>query len=88
MFEEINEQVDVLVSFKREHNQVKVLPHTVNWRGKHYKLDTMGLHHPALRGREYIHIFEFATSSIKFTLELHTNTLEWILAEVYYDYSS
>jgi hypothetical protein len=88
MFERVNETVDVLVGFRHKKQSVQVLPYVLDWRGKRYRLKTMGLHHPARRGRQIIHVFEFACGSTKFKLELNTEVLEWKLTEVYHDYST
>ena len=85
MFEKVNEPVRVLAGFDKRENQVRVIPYLLDWRGKRYKLEIMGLHHPARRGKKYMHIFEFSSGAIKFRLELDAETLEWNLAEVYYD---
>lgn len=85
MFEEVNEPVRVLAGFDRQAGRVKVTPYLLDWRGQRYKLEIMGLHHPARRGKKYLHIFEFSSGSVKFQLELDTETLEWNLAEVYHD---
>jgi hypothetical protein len=88
MFEKVNEAVNVLVGFSTTKAGVRVLPYLIDWRGKRYKLEVMGLHHPARRGTDFLHIFEFSSGNTKFKLELNTETLEWNLAEVYHDYSA
>ncbi|HUC87125.1 MAG TPA: hypothetical protein VMR75_02245 [Candidatus Saccharimonadales bacterium] len=86
MFETINEPVAVLAGFSHKNGQVRVLPYLLDWRNQRYKLDVMGLHHPAKRGKKFLHVFEFTSGSTKFKLELDTETLSWCLAEVYHDY--
>jgi hypothetical protein len=85
MFETINEPVAVLAGFGHKNGQVRVLPYLLDWRSQRYRLDVMGLHHLARRGKQLIHIFEFTSGSTKFKLELDTETLTWNLVEVYYD---
>lgn len=85
MKEEINQAVEVIASFKRgPRNTVKVIPHLMNWSGKRYKLDKMGLYHPERRGSKLVHIFSFSSGNTAFRLELNPETLEWTLAESYY----
>jgi len=76
----------LLAGFDRKKGQVQVTPYLLDWRGQRYKLEIMGLHHPARRGNKYLHVFEFSSGSVKFQLELDTETLEWNLAEIYHDY--
>jgi hypothetical protein len=85
MFETVQEPVKVLASFSTVNNQTHVLPHAMEWRGRRYRLDTMGLYHPARRGKRFLHVLEFSSGSTKFQLELDAETLIWNLTEVYYD---
>jgi hypothetical protein len=85
VFETINQPVQVLAGFGYRNNQVRVLPYLLDWRGQRYRLDTMGLHHVARRGKQLLHVFEFTSGATKFKLELDTELLIWNLAEVYYD---
>lgn len=95
MFERVDEPVEVLVGFKQQSHSGKgssksstrVLPYLLSWRGSRYKLDIMGLHHPARKGINRIHFFEFTSGNTKFKLELDSETLEWRLVEVYYEHS-
>ena len=86
MLEAINEPVSVLASFGRApHGVVKVLPHRLRWRGRTYEVETFGLYHPERRGTKRLHIFSFASESTNFRVELDPETLEWTLAEIYYE---
>jgi hypothetical protein len=85
MFEAVNEAVRVLVGFSHHQGQAQVVPYIMDWRNQRYRLGIMGLHHPARHGNRYVHIFEFSVDTIKFKLELDTETLIWTLTEVYYD---
>lgn len=87
MFEKVDEPVEVLVGFKRRPGAIRVLPYRLNWRGNQYKLDIMGLHHPARKGVNRIHLFEFTSGNTKFKVEMDSETLEWRLVEIYHDYS-
>ena len=88
MFEQVHEPVHVLAGFRHRPNRIQVLPYVMDWRGKRYRLDIMGLHHPARRGAQNFHIFEFSSGNNKFTLELNPETLGWTLTEVYHEYSA
>ena len=87
MTDAINEPVAVLVSFNRGQNGVvKVVPQAMQWRGKRYVLEKMGLHHPEKRGNKKLHVFSFSSGPTTFRLELDPETLEWTLAEAFYGY--
>lgn len=86
MLEKVNEPISVIASFARgPQNTVRVLPYLIKWRRKSYKVDTFGLYHPERRGAKRIHIFSFSSGSTNFRIELDPETLEWTLAEVYYE---
>lgn len=85
MLEKPHDQVEVLASFRHgPGHAVKVTPHLMNWRGKRYPLEKMGLYHPERRGTKRVHIFSFSSGATAFRLELDPDTLEWTLAEVFY----
>jgi hypothetical protein len=85
--ETINESVAVLASFRKRPDigTITVTPHVLEWRGRRYKLATMGLHHPERRGTKRFHIFSFAAEGTSFRVELDPDTLEWTLVEVFYE---
>jgi hypothetical protein len=81
----MSEPVSVLASFAPgPRGLVRVTPHIMKWRGKRWKLDTMGLYHPEKRGTKRIHIFSFSADETAFRVELDPETLEWKLTEVFY----
>lgn len=85
MTESIQEPVAILASFNRgAGGVVKVIPQAMQWRGRRYPVDTMGLYHPEKRGNKRLHIFSFSSGPTSFRLELDPETLEWTLAEVFY----
>jgi hypothetical protein len=88
MFERVNEPVRILAGFEQDGPRVRVRPYLIDWRDKRYKVEIMGLHHPAKRGDQNFHVFEFSSGNTKFAVELNTETLAWTLTEVYYDYSA
>jgi hypothetical protein len=85
MREEHDDQVSVLASFAPgPRNTVRVTPHLMKWRGKRWRLETMGLYHPEKRGNKRLHIFSFSSGETAFRVELDPETLEWRLKEAYY----
>ena len=85
MHEDCDELVSVLASFAPgPRNTVRVTPHLLKWKGKRYRLGTMGLYHPEKRGEKRLHIFSFSSGETAFRVELDSETLEWRLREVYY----
>ena len=85
MSEEFDDQVSVLASFAPgPRNTMRVTPHLIKWRGRRYRLDTMGLYHPERRGSKRMHIFSFSSGLTAFRVELDPETLEWRLKEVFY----
>jgi len=85
MREECDEQVSVLASFAPGPKQtVRVTPHLLKWKGRRYRLGTMGLYHPERRGNKRVHIFSFSSGETAFRVELDPDSLEWTLQEVFY----
>lgn len=85
MREECDDVVSVLASFAPgPRNVMRVTPHILKWKGRRYRLETMGLYHPERRGAKRIHIFSFSSGSTAFRLELDPETLEWRLKEAFY----
>lgn len=85
MREECDELVSVLASFAPgPRNTMRVTPHLMKWKGRRYRLSTMGLYHPEKRGVKRLHIFSFSSGETAFRVEMDPETLEWRLREVYY----
>ncbi len=86
MREELDDQVSVLASFAPgPRNTMRVTPHIMKWKGRRWRLETMGLYHPEKRGNKRLHIFSFSSGETAFRVELDPETLEWRLKEAYYD---
>jgi len=64
---------------------MRVTPHLLKWKGRRYRLETMGLYHPERRGTKRVHVFSFSSAAVAFRVELDSETLEWTLKEVYYE---
>jgi len=85
MREQTHDDVEVLASFKHgPAGAAQVTPHLMNWHGKRYPLQTMGLYHPERRGTKRVHIFSFSSGPTAFRVELDPDTLIWTLVEVFY----
>jgi hypothetical protein len=85
MREEMDDQVSVLASFAPgPRNTVRVTPHVMKWKGRRWRLETMGMYHPEKRGNKRLHIFSFSSGLTAFRVELDSETLEWRLKEAYY----
>jgi hypothetical protein len=85
MHEQLDDQVSVLASFAPgPRNTMRVTPHLMKWKGRRWRLSTMGLYHPERRGNKQIHIFSFSSSDTAFRVELDPETLEWRLKEAFY----
>jgi len=85
MREEHDDQVSVLASFAPgPRNTMRVTPHLMKWRGRRWRLETMGLYHPEKRGNKRMHIFSFSSGDTAFRVEMDPETLEWRLKEAYY----
>jgi hypothetical protein len=86
MNEIVGEPIAILATFNRgPQGVVKVIPQAMQWRGKRYSMDKMGLYHPERRGNKRLHIFSFSSGTMAFRIELDPETLEWTLAEVFYE---
>lgn len=80
MPESIDESVSVaLVSNHATHT---VLPYSIQWRGRSYKIQNVGLHHTVREGRVLLHMFSVTDGNTFFRLQFNTETLGWRLLEV------
>lgn len=85
MREECHEPVNVMAVFtRRPPAGVRIVPIAMEWRGKRWRVDVMGLYHPERRGTKRIHIFGFSSGQTAFRIELDPDSLEWTLVEVFY----
>lgn len=80
MPESIDESVSVtLLSNAHAHT---VLPYSIQWRGRSYKIQNVGLHHTVREGRVLLHMFSVTDGNTFFRLQFNTETLGWKLLEV------
>lgn len=80
MPEPIDESVSVaLLSNAQAHT---VLPYSIQWRERSYKIQNVGLHHTVREGRVLLHMFSVTDGNTFFRLQFNTETLGWRLLEV------
>jgi hypothetical protein len=78
--EDINEPIEILASFKRTTRGTAVAkPEIMNWRGRRYQIDQLGLRYPTTKGRRTMHRFTFAHDNTMFELEFDSEQLTWQL---------
>jgi hypothetical protein len=81
MGEQLNEKVSVITVYDRETGSI--LPKRIKWHNREYTITKLGYHHTVRFGRALMHIFHVTDGSTAFRLRLDTETLHWILEEVY-----
>ena len=72
----------VSVGITFDHVKRKVIPRWVQWEGRLYPVEKIGLHHTFREGRTLFHIFSVASKTLFFRLVLNTDTLAWRLEEI------
>lgn len=77
----INEDVSVITVYNAQRKTV--IPAKIAWRGREYHIEKLGYHHKTRQGNTLLHVFSVSTPTIAFRLQLNTETLHWILEEVY-----
>jgi hypothetical protein len=80
MIQKINSPVSVIMDFN--HNQQKLRPMQIQWQGKDWRIEKMGLHHHYYQGKKMIHIFSVVANGMFFKLKLDTENLFWNLLEI------
>ena len=81
MNEIINEKVSVISSYNRDTSSV--MPKKIRWQARNYLITSVSYHHIVREGRKLLHIFHCTDGSLDFRLRLDTETLHWMLEEVY-----
>jgi hypothetical protein len=82
MTESINEKVSVITIFKHSPLKNEVIPYSVKWQGRNYKINKVGFHHLTREGRNVFHIFTVSTENLDFRLKFDSQNMHWILEEV------
>lgn len=87
MNEIINEKVSVRFFYDRNTN--RALPEEVIWQGRQYIVRQVAYHWPVRRGRKLVHIFSVVTeNNTSFKLVYDTESLYWILEEVFDEFAN
>ncbi len=81
MHELLNDPVDVMVSFADN----RVLPRTMRWNQKDYKIENINLVHTVREGRKKVFYFSVSDLNNYFKLKLDPENLDWRLVELYTD---
>ncbi|HLC63785.1 MAG TPA: hypothetical protein VJK25_00350 [Patescibacteria group bacterium] len=79
MYDQINEPVEVVASFK----QNEIMPKFFVWRRKMYKVDKVHLVHTSRQGSHTLFHFSITGQNNYFQLVFNPFTLTWILASLY-----
>ncbi|HSX02284.1 MAG TPA: hypothetical protein VLI05_03115 [Candidatus Saccharimonadia bacterium] len=82
--EDINEPVNVLVSFRRSARDTGLAqPEIMHWRGRRYRIREMGMRYPTTKGQRMLHRFTFAVDGTTFELEFDAERLIWQLIRMH-----
>ncbi len=79
MYDQINEPIEVVASFK----QNEIIPKFFVWRRKMYKVEKVHLVHTSRTGKELLYHFSITDKANYFQLIFNPFTLTWILASLY-----
>ena len=75
-------KVPVSVAFVFNHHRRQTIPTKIQWEGKIYLIEKIGLHHTYRTGRTLHHVFSVANQNLFFKLNLDTDNLTWTLEEI------
>ncbi len=81
MYDEINEQVEVVASFKKN----EIFPKFFSWRRKIYKVDKVHFVHTSNNGNGLLYHFSITDNANYFQLIFNPLTLTWTLSTIYND---
>ena len=79
MYDDINEPIEVVASFKKN----EVIPKFFVWRRKMYKVVKVHLVHTSKIGNQIVYHFSVTDEANYFQLVFNPFTLTWILATLY-----
>lgn len=80
MIQKMSEEVSVSLIY--DHRKHQALPEQINWRGRVYAVDKLGLHHSFRTGRVLFHVFSVLSGELFLRLVLNTENLHWQLEEI------
>jgi hypothetical protein len=81
MTEPIMEKISVITVYNRQTGAV--MPYKIRWQGRDYVMKKLSYHHKIRQGRTIMHIFHVTDGAMDFRLSLDTDSLHWMLEEVY-----
>lgn len=79
MYEEINEPVVVVATFKNGH----AFPRSFSWKGRKYPVDAINLEHQEKRGEDLIFCFALTAGGNSYELSFNSHLLVWTLERVW-----
>jgi len=79
MYDQINEPIEVLVSFKTN----EIVPQLFSWRRKIYKISQVHLVHTSTLGRQTLYHFSVTDEVNYFQLVFNPFNLSWVLEKLY-----
>jgi hypothetical protein len=81
--ESINEPIEVLASFRlAKGGSALVKPEIINWAGRRYKVDQLGLRYPTQTGVRTVHVFTVLCKDTAMELEFDSHALTWKLRKI------
>jgi len=80
MVTKINERVQVSCGSCLQTG--RLLPSSLTWRGRTYRVEKIGFCFPQRRGRTLHHLFSLVAGGNFFKLDFNTESLLWFLEEV------
>ena len=72
----------VSVNLLSSHLRHTVMPTSLSWRGRQYRIIKVGLHHTIQEGKTLCHIFSVTDGNSFFKLQFNTQSLNWKLLEI------
>lgn len=79
MLETINEPIDVIVKFTQD----KILPIKFLWQGREVLVKKLNLMYSNRQGRTKFYYFAVSDNANYFKLQFDSESLKWVLLEVY-----
>jgi len=63
----------------------KTFVRSIIWQGRSYSIIKQGFYHQYRKGKLLMHVFSVAGENLSFRLSLNSESLAWVLEEVYGD---
>ena len=79
MYDQINEPIEVIVSFKKN----EIIPKVFSWRRKIYKVVKVHLVHTSRAGNQILYHFSVTDEANYFQLVFNPFNLSWMLETLY-----